>query len=152
MNSKTKIIGALVLAGSAYGISKLFKASNTGNKTSVTLAGVNKPQIKNGALILSVNVALDNPTQHTMSLKKPSLTASFGGKEVGNSIPSNERIDIKANERTVIKGINIQIPFVKLGTLAFSLITGSIPKMAFDISLSTEADGIPYKDSKHYEL
>ena len=153
MNSTGKIIGALVLfGGGAYGISKLLKANNTGGKTSVTVSGVNPPKIKNGSLVLSVNIAFDNPTDHTMSLKKPNLTAFYNGKEVGNSIPSEERTDIKANDRTVIKGINIQIPFLKLGGLALVLVTEKIPTMAFDISMSTEADGIPYKDTKHFEV
>lgn len=153
MNSLGKIIGALVLfGGGAYGISKLLKANNTGGKTSVTVSGVNPPKIKNGSLVLSVNITFDNPTNHTMSLKKPNLTALYNGKEVGNSIPSEERTDIKANDRTIIKGINIQIPFLKLGGLALVLLTQKIPTMAFDISMSTEADGIPYKDTKHFEV
>jgi hypothetical protein len=153
MNTTGKIIGALVLfGGGAYGISRLLNTSNTGDKTSITVTGVNPPKIKNGALVLSVNVAFDNPTNHTMSLKKPNLSAFYNGKEVGNSIPSEERTPIQANDRTTIKGINIQIPFLKLGTLVLSLVTGNIPKMAFDIALSTEADGIPYTDKQHFEL
>jgi hypothetical protein len=113
---------------------------------------VNPPKIKNGALVLSVDVAFDNPTDHTMSLKKPNLKAYYNGKEVGNSIPSTERIAMNANDRTIIKGINIQIPFTKLGSLLLSLVTGNIPKMAIDIAVSTEADNIPYTDKKHFEL
>jgi hypothetical protein len=153
MNSTAKIIGSLILfGGGAYGISRLIKTSNTGEKSSITISGVNPPKIKNGALFLSVNVAIDNPTNHTMELKKPNLKAYYNGKEVGNSIPSNERIPIKANDRTTIKGINIQIPFLKLGSLVLSLVTGNMPKMAFDVALSTEADGIAYNDKKHFEL
>jgi hypothetical protein len=153
MNSTVKIVGALVLlGGGAYGISRLLKTSNTAEKSSVTISGINPPKIKNGALFLSVNVAFDNPTDHTMSLKKPYLKAFYNGKEVGNSIPSDERVAIKANDRTVIKGINIQVPFLKLGAIAVSLVTGNIPKMAFDIELKTEADGIPYTDKQHFEL
>lgn len=78
MNSTGKIIGALVLfGGGAYGISRLLNTSNTGDKTSITVTGVNPPKIKNGALVLSVNVAFDNPTNHTMSLKKPNLSAFY---------------------------------------------------------------------------
>jgi hypothetical protein len=153
MNTTTKIIGALVLlGGGAYGISRLIKTSNTGEKSSLTISGVNPPKIKNGALVLSVDVAFDNPTDHTMSLKKPNLKAYYNGKEVGNSIPSTERIAMNANDRTIIKGINIQIPFTKLGSLLLSLVTGNIPKMAIDIAVSTEADNIPYTDKKHFEL
>lgn len=152
MKTGGKILGAMILFGGAYGISKLFKTGNTAGKLSVNLASVNPPKIKNGALGLSVNIILDNPTDETISLKKPNLKAFYKDEEVGNSIPSNERFDIKANERTTIKGINIQVPFIKLGSLAFQLLTGKIPKLEFDIVLSTEADGIPYQDKKHFEV
>lgn len=153
MASVSKIFGgAMLLIGAVFGIRKLTKAASTGNKTSISIVGVNPPKLKGGSLILGVDVALDNPTSHTLSLKKPYLTASYNGNEVGNSIPSNEIIPITANDRTVIKGINIQIPFAKLGTLAISLLTGKIPKMAFDILVKTEADGIPYTDKQHFEV
>ncbi|MEO6305873.1 MAG: hypothetical protein ABIP51_22190 [Bacteroidia bacterium] len=153
MNTLSKIFGAMVLfGGGAYGISKLLKAGNTGKKLSVTLTSMNPPKIKSGALSLSVNVALDNPTAHTLTLKKPYLVASTNGSEVGNSIPSEEVINVPANQRTIIKGLNIQIPFTKLGSYALSLLTGKIPKMAFDVSLSTVADGIPYTDTQHFEV
>jgi ribosomal protein S12 len=153
MASIIKIVGgALLFAGAALGINKLFKAGRTGNKTSINIIGVNPPKLKGGSLILGVDVALDNPTSHTLNLKKPYLTALYNGNEVGNSIPSDEIIPIKENDRTIIKGINIQIPFIKLGPLAVSLVTGNIPKMSIDILLRTEADGIPYTDKQHFEL
>ena len=152
MKPAGKILGVLALIGGAFGISRLFKTANTGGKLSINVSSLNTPTIKSGALVISANIVLDNPTDNTISLKKPNLTVFYNGNEVGNSIPSNERIDIKANERTTIKGINIQIPFLKLGTLTISLITGNVPKMEVDIEMKTEADGIPYKDKKHFVL
>jgi hypothetical protein len=155
MKPITKIIGAFALIGGAFGISRLFKRSEvkeTIKKISITVSGVAKPKIKNGALSLSVNISLDNPTNNTLSLKKPYITAYFGGKVVGNSIPSNERTAVKANERTTITGINIQIPFYKLGLLVVRLVLGEIPKMAFDIEVTTEAGGIAYTDKKPFQL
>lgn len=153
MNPIAKIIGALVLfGGGAYGISRLTKTARTGKKTSITITGLEPPKIKNGALQLSVNVAFDNPTENAMNLKKPYLKAFYNGKEVGNSIPSNEQIQISANDRTIIKGINIQVPFLKLGKLAFDFIAGNVPKMVFDIEVSTEANGIPFTDKQTFEV
>lgn len=153
MNPIAKLIGALILfGGGAYGISKLAKTAGTGKKSSITVTGLEPPELNNGSVLLKVNVAFDNPTDNSMSLKKPNIKAFFNGKEVGNSIPSNERTTIKANERTTIKGINIQIPFVKLGSIAMQLITGTQPKMAFDIEVSTEANGIPYTDRQHFDV
>lgn len=153
MNMLTKIIGALVLfGGGAYGISKLAKAGNTGKKTSVTVTGVNPPKLKGAGILLGIDIAMDNPTEHSLSLKKPYITVFFNENEVANSIPSEERILIKANERTIIKAINVQVPFTKLGSLALSLVTGSIPKLSIDVEVKTEADGIPYTDKKHFDL
>lgn len=156
MNSSGKIIGLLALiGGGAYGLSKLIgagKTINTGKKMSVTVMSLNKPQIKSGALRLSVNVAFDNPTNDSLELKKPTVTAFYNGKEVGNSIPSNETVSIVANDRTTIRGINIQIPFLKLGGLLVSLISGKLPKMEIDIAVHTVANGIPYTDKQHFKL
>ena len=156
MKSEFKIFGWLaLLGGGAYGLSKLFggiKTANTGSKMSVTIVSLNKPEIKNGALRLSVNVAFDNPTANPINLKKPTVKAFYNGNEVGNSIPSNEYVTIVANDRTTIKGINIQIPFLKLGGLLVSLIAGNIPKMVIDIAVHAVANGLPYKSKKTFKL
>lgn len=156
MKSQGKILGFfLLLGGGVYGLSrltKIVKTANTGKKLSVTVMNVDKPKFKSGAIQLSINVALDNPTQNPISIKKPYLTVYYNGSEVGNSIPSNERIKIIANDRTIIKGINVQISFLKLGGLALSLISGKMPKLAIDVSVKTEANGIPYTDKQHFQL
>ena len=145
-------MGALLLLGGGIYASSLLKTNNTGTKTSVNITGIDPPKVKKGALLLSVNVAFDNPTSHTLSLKKPYLVARYNGKEVGNSIPSSERVAIKSNDRTIIKGINIQVSFLKLGGIALQLILGKIPKMNFEIELQTEADGIAYSDKKQFTV
>lgn len=152
MNKVTKIVGAALLIGGGIYASRLIKTSNTAQKLSVNITGVSPPKLKKGALQLSVNVAFDNPTGQSISLKKPYLIARYNGKEAGNSIPSDERITIKANDRTVIRGINIQVPLLKIGLAAVSLITGKLPQMTFEIEMQTEADGIPYTDKKQFTL
>lgn len=152
MSSTGKILGALALFGGAYGLSRLLKTGNTGKKISVTVMSANKPKIQNGALRLSVNVAIDNPTDDVLDLKKPTLKAYYNGNEVGNSIPSDEHINIIANDRTTISGINIQIPFIKLGALALQLVTGNVPKMTLEIAVHTVANGIPYTDRQSFDL
>lgn len=156
MKPEFKILGWLaLLGGGAYGLSKLFggiKTADTGKKMSVTVISLNKPEIQNGALLFSVNVAFDNPTSNPINLKKPTVKVFYNGKEVANSIPSNEYVPIVANDRTIITGINIQIPFLKLGGLLISLIAGNIPKMVIDIAVHAVANGIPYTDKKNFKL
>lgn len=156
MKTRGKILGFfLLLGGSVFGLSKLTKlakTANTGKQMSVNITGVDPPKIKSGALQLSVNVTFDNPTNNVINMKKPYLTAFYNGKEVGNSIPSQEYTPIKANDRTTIKGINIQIPFLKLGGIVVQLIMGKVPKMAFDIKVITYVNGFRYTDNQHFEL
>ncbi len=147
-----KLFGGLIIGGAIYLINRVSKTADTGKKMSVTILGVDKPGIKNAALQLSVNIAFDNPTPHSLNLKKPYVVAYFSGGEVGNSIPTNEHYSINANDRTTIKGINIQIPFLKLGSALVSLMSGNIPKMSFEISVSTEADGIPFTDKQTFNV
>lgn len=146
MNTKVKIFGLLLLAGGgAYVISQL-------KRISVTLLNIDPPKIDKGALLLAVNVAVDNPTGIPVVLTKPNLAAFVNGKLVGNSIPAVEVTHIKAHDRTVIKGINIQIPFTSMGSLALSLLTGKIPKFGVDVALTTTADGILISTKKHFDL
>lgn len=152
MKTGVKILGVVALAVGGYKLNQLLKTANTADKTSINVTKLNKPTIKNGALNLSVDVAFDNPTDHTMNLKKPYLIARFNGSQVGNSKPSNEYTKIKANDRTIIKGINIQVPFLNLGFALVSLIAGKVPKMTFEISVLAEADGITHTDTQQFTV
>lgn len=148
------IIGSLIFAGAAgLGLRYLLQTSNTGKKISASIHSIANPKRQGTTLILAVNVALDNPTNNSLSLKKPYLTLLYNGNEIGNSIPSEERITIKANDKTIINGINIQFPLSKLGLDAAKiLITGKLPKLSIDIIMKTEANGIPYTATQHYDL
>jgi hypothetical protein len=152
MKTINVIGGLVVLSAAGYGISRLLKTNNTGNKTSVSITGVNPPKIQGAAIVLAVDVAFDNPTKDNLVLMKPYLTAIYNGNEVGNSAPSGETISIKANERTIIKGINLQIPISKIGALAVTLFQSKVKKLALDIIVKTIANGIPYTDKEHFDL
>jgi len=143
------LIWLLILGGGAYAVSKL---SETGDKISISITGINLPKLKNGALIVSANVAIDNPTDTSLTIKKPYLKAFYNDAAIGNSVPSTEKVTIKANDRTTIKDMNIQIPISNLPGIAASLFTGQIPKLSLDVEVSTEINGIPYISKKHFEL
>lgn len=142
----------ILFGGGAYGINKLTKSEAAVKKITVAVTGVNPPKIRNGALVFSVNIALDNPSRQVLNLKKPYVTIYTNGKEIANSIPSEERVQIKANDITKITGLNIQIPFTKLGVYAVNLLQGKIPKMQIEVEVKTEADGIIYTDRKQFDI
>lgn len=130
----------LLLGGGALYASKL---SNTGKSLSITILNVQTFKIVSGALQLAVNIALDNPTNNSISIKKPYIKAFYQDNEVGNSLPSDERIKIDSNARTVMNNINIQIPFSNLPSVVLSLFnTSNRTKIGIDIEVSTEVNGI----------
>ena len=136
----------LLVGGGALYFSKI---NETGNNLSITILNIDTFKIINGALQLSVNVALDNPTNNSITIKKPYIKAFYKGSEVGNSLPSGEKIKINANSRTVMKDINIQIPFSNLPSVLTSLITNSGTKnIAFEIEVNTQVNGIFLKQKK----
>ncbi len=136
----------LLVSGGALYFSKL---NETGNNLSITILNIDTFKIVSGALQLAVNVALDNPTNNSITIKKPNLKAFYKGNEVGNSLPSGEKIKINANSRTLMKDINIQIPFSNLPSVVMSLITNSGTKnIAFDIEINTQVNGISITQKK----
>lgn len=140
----------LLLGGGALYASKL---SNTGKSLSITILNVQTFKVVNGALQLAVNIALDNPTNNSITIKKPYIKAYYQDNEVGNSLPSEERIKIDANARTVMKDVNIQIPFSNLPSVVMSLFTGGEKKkLSVDIEVETEVNGIPITKRKTFSV
>lgn len=138
----------LLLGGGALYATKL---SNTGNSLSITILNVQTFKVVNGALQLAVNIALDNPTNNSITIKKPYIKAYYQDNEVGNSLPSDERIKIDSNARTVMKDVNIQIPFSNLPSVILSLFTtGEKKKLSIDIEVETEVNGIPISKRKTF--
>jgi hypothetical protein len=129
----------LLLGGGALYVSKL---NNIGKRLSITILNVETFKIVNGALQLSINIALDNPTNSSITIKKPYIKTFYQENEVGNSLPSDDTIKIESNARTVMKNINIQIPFSNLPTVALSLLSNKKNKINIDVEISTDVNGI----------
>lgn len=140
----------LLVGGGALYFSKLAK---TGNNLSITILNIDTFKIVGGALQLAVNIALDNPTDNSITIKMPYLKAFFNEAEVGNSLPNGERIKVLANSRTVIEKVSIQIPFSNLPGIAMSWFSNTgEKKITLDIEVSTEVNGIPIKEKKTFSI
>ena len=140
----------LLVGGGALYFSKLAK---TGNNLSITILNIHTFKIVGGALQIAVNIALDNPTDNSITIKMPYLKAFFNEEEVGNSLPNGERIKVLANSRTVIEKVSIQIPFSNLPGVVMSWFSNpGEKKIMLDIEVSTEVNGIPIKEKKTFSL
>jgi len=130
----------VLLGGGAFYLSKL---KNVGKSLSISILNVQTFRIVNGALQLAINIALDNPTNTSITVKKPYIKAYYQENEVGNSLPSDDLIKIDANARTIMKDINIQIPFSNLPSVVLSMLSNETKKkMNIDVEISTDVNGI----------
>ncbi|MDP2385692.1 MAG: hypothetical protein Q8M29_04935 [Bacteroidota bacterium] len=140
----------LLVGGGALYFSKLAK---TGNNLSITILNFSSFKIANGAIQLSVNIAIDNPTDNSIIIKQPNIKAFYNSNEVGNSIPSDKRTKIVANDRTPLPPIDIQIPFSNLPGIAISFFTNDgTKKTPIEIEVSTEVNSIPITDRKTFSI
>lgn len=131
----------LLVGGGALYFSNLNK---TGEKLSITILNLSGLKFTNGAIQFAVNIAIDNPTNTTLTIKQPSIKVFYKENEAGNSIPSGTRLPIKANDRTRLEPIYIQIPFSKLPGIAMGLFTRmGTEQLSLEIEVSTEVNGIP---------
>lgn len=139
----------LTLIGGAIVAHSMNKA---GEALSITITKLSKPDISGGAVKLSANIAIDNPTNTKLSIKKPNLKAYYNGDEVGNSIPTNEIIKVAPNGRTPVNNINIQVPLSNLPSVVLSLFNSEKPNLSLKIVATTEVNGIPYTTEKEFEV
>lgn len=149
MNTTGKIVGGIVLAGGAY---LVYRLVHTGGKLSINVASINSPSFRDGAVVLSVNATVDNPTSQSLRIKKPYLTIDYNGNEIANSKTSDEYIAIKANDRAKIKDLNIQVPFLKLGAAMIKLVSGQSAGITLDVTVHSEIGGVAFSQTKHINL
>jgi hypothetical protein len=136
----------LALAGGALYLSRLKK---TGDKLSVTILNIHSFKLTGGALQIALSIAVDNPTNTKLTLKKPNIKVFHNGNEVGNTIPSEERIVVEANNRTPLPPIAVQIPLLNIPSIAMSVLTKlGAEKISFEFEVSTDVNGIPITTRK----
>lgn len=139
----------LLLGGGAL---YLWRLKRAGDKISITVLNIGKVTFNLGAITVYVNIAVDNPTGTTLTMRQPNLKLFIEGNEVGNSIPTDEIKTIQANGRTIIKDINIQIPFLNLPGALSDLLTNGLTGKTVKIVAETKVNGIAYKNEKEFKL
>lgn len=140
--------GIFALAQSAH----VVETGITAKQLSVRILSVDKLKSIAGGLELSFSIAIDNPTNKSLSLKKPYIRILLNGEEIANGTPSPTVSVLKANERTVIKGISIGIPYSNIPGILIALTGNKKTNAIITIEVKLEAGGIKATESRNYKL
>lgn len=140
--------GIFALAQSAH----VVQTGVTAKQLSVRILSIDKLRSIAGGLELSFSVAIDNPTNRSLSLKKPYIRVLMNGSEVANSTPSGIITTIKANDRTTLKGISIGLPYSNIPSIFIALTSNKKTNTIITIEIKVEAEGIKATDSRNYKL
>jgi len=137
-------VGAFAISGA--------KAANTGIKSTIKLLSLDSFQIIGSEFVLSATVAIDNPTNNSITIKQPYLKLLFNGSEIGNSIPTSKTVVVKANDRTPIPNINLRMSFTSVPTIAVAILNNKQTGQAVILETATAVNGIAIKDTKAYKI
>jgi hypothetical protein len=140
--------GIFALAQSAH----VVQTGVTAKQLSVRILSVDKLKSIAGGLELSFSVAVDNPTNRSLSLKKPYIRVLMNGNEVANSTPSGIITTLKANERTNLKGLSVGLPYSNIPTIFIALTSNKKTSAIITIEIKLDAEGIKATDSRNYKL
>lgn len=142
----------------SFGIYALAKSTDvvqtgmTAKQLSVRILSIDKLKSIAGGLELAFSLAIDNPTNKSLSIKKPYIRILMNGNEVANSTPSGTITTIKANDRTTLKGVSIGLPYSNIPAVFIALTSNKKTNTIVTIEVKVEADGIRATDSRNYKL
>lgn len=142
----------------SFGIYALAKSTDvvqtgmTAKQLSVRILSIDKLKSIAGGLELAFSLAIDNPTNKSLSIKKPYIRVLMNGNEVANSTPSGTITTIKANDRTTLKGVSIGLPYSNIPAVFIALTSNKKTNTIVTIEVKVEVDGIRATDSRNYKL
>lgn len=140
----------LLLGGGALYLSKM---KNTGESISITILNIHSFKIVGGAIQVGINVAIDNPTGTSLRIKQSNVKIYYDDKEVANTIPNGDTVEIKKNDRTQLDTMFIQIPFSNMPGIMLSLLNRQGEKnISIDVEVSTVANGLPITQRKTFSV
>jgi hypothetical protein len=138
----------LIGGGAVY----LFNLKNAGEKISITVLNISGIRFSFGAVTVTANVAIDNPTATSFKIRKPTLKLIMNGDEIGNSIPDGTEVEIRKGARTVINDMNIQVPYLNLSSGILEIVKNGFKGKTITIVTNTMVNGIPYESEDEFEL
>lgn len=140
--------GIFALAQSAH----VVQTGVTAKQLSVRILSIDKLKSIAGGLELSFSIAIDNPTNKSLALKKPYIRVLLNGNEAANSTPSGTVTTLKANDRTVIKGISIGLPYSNIPSVFIALTSNKKTNSIITLEIKIEAEGLKATESKNFRL
>lgn len=149
------LIAILFLTAGAIAVAttrNVARTAITASQLSVRILSIDTLKTIYGGLELKFTIAIDNPTNRSLSLKNPYIKVLLNDNEVANSTPSSEVSLIKANDRTVMKGLTVGIPYSNVPSVLIALTTGKKTNAMLTIEVKLEASGIKARTSKNYKL
>jgi LEA14-like dessication related protein len=127
------------------------KVSNTVARSSIKFMGVDSVTIDGGEIIITSSVAIDNPTNNTLTVKQPFIKLNYNGSEVATSKASSKMYSVKANDRTKMK-LDLRVPFGNLPALAAAILNKSKDGKKIILETSTVINGLSVKDSQDFTI
>jgi hypothetical protein len=154
-NRKPLITGIIVAAliAAMYGATRVLKLKEAADEFRVSLASLPKVHTVNiSGVTISADLKIDNPTPTQLKIKIPSVVASYKGKTIATTVPSDQEFTIGPNSVGRITGIKVQAGLLNLMSLFGSGIMSdfvagkAMQNLGFEVTASV--NGIPIKVTK----
>lgn len=112
------ILGGLLFYGS-----RIFGAKRISDKSVVRTLKPRVYKVDASGITLRADVAVDNPTNTTITVTKPTITLSTEGKYLASSVPQNKIFTIQPLSQTSLETTEIFIPWITLSGYLSSIVS-----------------------------
>jgi hypothetical protein len=119
-----KFVGITLGTAAVYGIVRLLKMENVGDKTNITLVNPRVHSINLGGITFRTEVSINNPSKDTATITKPVVSVKSSNNLLTQSNAENKEIIIKhLLGVTQIDSIELQINWMILSGLVSNIIS-----------------------------
>ena len=123
-----KILGIGIFGALAYGVYRLFGMKQISEKVVTHLSKPRVHKVDLRGIVLRTEIKIDNPTRNSMTITKPVITLSTGGKYITSTKPEQKQVEIKPMGTSTIDTIEVVIPWTSVAEYATDIIT-KIPEL-----------------------
>ena len=109
-----KFVGAGILGILGYGAYKLFGMKTMYDKMGTALYNPRIHKVDLKGIAFRSEIKISNPTKFTLTISKPVITVTTGGKFISENAPEQKVYEIKALGTTIIDTIEIPISWITM--------------------------------------
>ncbi|OYU82639.1 MAG: hypothetical protein CFE24_14955 [Flavobacterium sp. BFFFF2] len=157
-----KVIGIAIAGTIAYGIIKLLKMQQVSDSTTLSLVNPRLHQISLNGISFRTEVSINNTSKDSVTITKPVVFVSSGGKPIAQSNAENKLIVIQPLNQTKIDTIELQIGWPIMASLGSSLISkiptlvsifrsGNLNNIASQLGIPIEMSFTTYVNGLYYK-